>query len=281
MTAPSPLVAPEKTPPRRGRSNTGRAVDSWELVAAAQAGDREAFGQLYLRYQPMVEGFVSWRISDWATAQDLTSETFTRAWRRIDSVSDLGQGRDVGAWLITIARNLVCDQVRKSVRQRREQLAAVLPEPRPGGEREVVTPEEEVLAGLDRVEAGRAVARGLAVLSPDQRRCVELRDLRGCSIAETAAVMGRAPGAVKALHHRARLRLIQELRDTEQASTWHGRAAVGWASAAMRRMRVGHDVSGERADLRVARWHADRSAVREANADVDVAGSGVCAVGVA
>jgi RNA polymerase sigma-70 factor, ECF subfamily len=259
-----------------GAADNPAATPSWDLVAAAQRGDREAFGQLYVRYRPMVEGFVSWRVSDWAAAQDLTSETFARAWRRIDSVSN--QGRDVGAWLIIIARNLVYDQARKSARQRREQPAAVLPEPRQGVERPV-TPEQEVLAGLDRVEAGRAVARGLAVLSPDQRRCVELRDLRGCSIAETAAVMGRAPGAVKALHHRARLRLIQQLCDTEQASTWRGRAAVQWASAAMRRMRVGYDVSGERTDPRVTRWHAEQPAAREV--DTGVAGSGACAVGVA
>jgi RNA polymerase sigma-70 factor (ECF subfamily) len=269
MTAPSPLVAPEKTPPCGGRSNAGQAVDSWDLVAAAQAGDREAFGQLYTRYQPMVEGFVSWRVSDWAAAQDLTSETFLRAWRRIDSVSDQGQGRDVGAWLTTIARNLVYDQAKKSARQRREQPTAVLPEPRQGIGRQVATPEEEVLAGLDRIEAVRAVARGLAGLSPAQRRCVELRDLRGYSIAETAAVMGRTPGAVKALHHQARLRLIQQLRDSEQASTWRGRAAVGWASAAMRRMRVGHDVSGERTDPRVTRGHAERPAAGEADVDVE------------
>jgi RNA polymerase sigma-70 factor (ECF subfamily) len=204
--------------------------DSWGLVAAAQAGDREAFGQLYLRYQSMVERFVSGRVSDWAAAQDLTSETFARAWRRIDSVSDQGQGRDVGAWLTTIARNLVSNRA-ASARQRCEQPAAVLPEPRAGIGREVVTPEEEVLAGLDRVEAGRVVARGVAGLSPVQRHCIELRDLQGCSIAETAAVMGRTPGAVKTLHHRARARLTRELRDTEQANTWHGRDAVRQATA--------------------------------------------------
>ena len=203
--------------------------DSWELVAAAQAGDREAFGLLYVRYRPVIERFVSRRVSDWAEAQDLTSETFLCAWRRIDSVSDRGRGPDLGAWLSTIARHLVYHRTR-SAWQRREQPTAVLPEPRQGVQRPV-TPQEEVLAGLDRAQAHTALARGMAGLSAAQRRCVELRDLWDCSIVETAVVMGRTPGGVKALHRRARARVTRELRDIEQAGTWHGRDAVRQATA--------------------------------------------------
>lgn len=52
-------------------------------------------------------------------AEDITSETFLRALRGISSARD--QGRDVGAWLHVIARNLVADHV-KSSRYRRESL---------------------------------------------------------------------------------------------------------------------------------------------------------------
>ena len=89
---------------------TAARSDGWDLIEAAQAGDREAFGSLYSRYAPGVSRFVGSRLRDRALAEDLTSETFARALRRIDSVSD--QGRDAGAWFTTIARNLVLDHVK-------------------------------------------------------------------------------------------------------------------------------------------------------------------------
>ena len=56
--------------------------------------------------------YVLFRVGDRELAEDVTSETFLRALRRIASVSY--QGRDVGAWFVTIARNLVLDHVKSS-----------------------------------------------------------------------------------------------------------------------------------------------------------------------
>src|SRR4029450_11140113 len=83
--------------------------------------DQDAFGQLYDRYVDVVFRFVLFRVGDRPLAEDLTSETFLRALRRISSVSY--QGRDVGAWFVTIARNLVLDHV-KSSRYRLEMTTA-------------------------------------------------------------------------------------------------------------------------------------------------------------
>jgi RNA polymerase sigma-70 factor (ECF subfamily) len=91
---------------------TAVGSDGRDLIKAAQAGDREAFGCLYSRYAPGVSRFVGSRLPDRALAQDLTSETVARALRRIDSVSY--QGRDPGAWFTTIARNLITDHVTSS-----------------------------------------------------------------------------------------------------------------------------------------------------------------------
>src|SRR5919199_92495 len=96
---------------------------SWDLVAAAQAGDREAFGRLYARYAHGVARYVGHRVPDPYLAQDFTGETFARALRRIDSVSD--QGRDVGAWLTTIARNLLADHWKSHRTQRETTVAEV------------------------------------------------------------------------------------------------------------------------------------------------------------
>src|SRR5262249_60522114 len=76
-----------------------------------------AFGQLYDRYFDPVFRYIYYRVNDRATAEDFTSETFLRALRRISGITY--QGRDIGAWFITIARNIVLDHV-KSARHRLE-----------------------------------------------------------------------------------------------------------------------------------------------------------------
>jgi RNA polymerase sigma-70 factor (ECF subfamily) len=166
--------------------------NSWVLVTAAQAGDRDAFGQLYARYADGVSRFVGNRLRDRGAVEDLTSETFTRALRRIDSVAD--QGRDVGAWFTTIACNLVLDHV-KSSRHRLETVTAEITDARVSD----ASPERAVIAQ----ETTADLHRHVAALSADQQECIRRRFWEELSVAETAAAMGRGEGAVKALQHRA------------------------------------------------------------------------------
>src|SRR5699024_3674402 len=108
-----PVAAPNSSPNQGAAEPVSRALsEAWNLVHAAQAGDSAAFGQLYDRYVDTVFRYVLFRMSDRDLAEDVTSETFLRALRRISTVSY--QGRDVGAWFITIARNLVFDHVKSS-----------------------------------------------------------------------------------------------------------------------------------------------------------------------
>src|SRR3954466_6076696 len=95
-----------------GTAPVATGVDVWALVRRAQAGDADAFGELYDHYVTLVHRYAYHRVGDRALAEDVTSETFVRALRRIDSLSF--QGRDVGAWLVTIARNIILDHVKSS-----------------------------------------------------------------------------------------------------------------------------------------------------------------------
>ena len=192
---PRSVPAPRASAPPRPRPAADQ-TDVWELVRRAQAGDGEGFGQLYDRYVGVVYRFACSRVGDRATAEDVTSETFVRALRRIDSLSF--QGRDVGAWLVTIARNIVLDQV-KSSRHRLEVPTADMRD----ADRATDGPEDAVLQRLSNAELFACIAQ----LSADQRECLVLRFLQGLSVAETAAAMGKKDGAVKALQHRAVRRL--------------------------------------------------------------------------
>jgi RNA polymerase sigma-70 factor, ECF subfamily len=189
-----PGAAPEATAGAARPPEDQRAV--WELVRRAQAGDAEGFGELYDRYVDVVFRYLFHKVGDRATAEDFTSETFVRALRRIDSLTF--QGRDVGAWLVTIARNIVLDHV-KSSRHRLEVPTADMRD----ADRATAGPEETVLQRL----ADAELMAGVAKLSEDQRECLLLRFVQGLSVAETAAAMGKKDGAVKALQHRAVRRL--------------------------------------------------------------------------
>jgi RNA polymerase sigma factor (sigma-70 family) len=191
--------------------------NSWVLVTAAQAGDRDAFGQLYARYAGGVSRFVGNRLRDRGTVEDLTSETFVRALRRIDSVTD--QGPDVGTWFTTIARNLVLDHV-KSSRYRLERATAQLPEPSPA--RDDRGPEQVVIDKDTAAELHRHVAR----LPDAQQECIRRRFLRELSVGETAAAMGRGEGAVKALQHRAIVGLRASMTGDNTAPVAAVRAAA-------------------------------------------------------
>jgi len=178
------------------RPEGAEQVAVWALVERAQTGEAEAFGELYDRYADTVFRYLYHRVPDRQTAEDFTSETFVRALRRIDSLSF--QGRDVGAWLVTIARNIVRDHV-KSSRFRLEVATADMRD----ADRATDGPEDAVLQGLTNAQLLACVAQ----LGDEQRECIALRFLQGLSVAETAAAMGKKDGAIKALQHRAVKRL--------------------------------------------------------------------------
>jgi RNA polymerase sigma-70 factor (TIGR02952 family) len=172
------------------------ATDVWALVRRAQAGDAEAFGELYDHYVTLVHRYAYHRVGDRATAEDVTSETFVRALRRIDSLSF--QGRDVGAWLVTIARNIIRDQV-KSSRYRLEVSTADMRD----ADQATDGPEDAVVQLLTNEQLLSCVQQ----LGSEQQECIALRFLQGMSVSETAEIMGKKEGAIKALQHRAVRRL--------------------------------------------------------------------------
>jgi RNA polymerase sigma-70 factor (ECF subfamily) len=134
-------------------------------------------------------------------AEDLTSETFIRALRRIDSFT--WQGKDIAAWFVTIARNLITDNA-KSARFRLEVTTADMID----ADRRVDGPEREVLSHLRDTRLFEAIK----TLKPEQAECVVLRFLQGMSLAETALVIGKSEGAVKQLQLRAVRALHRELK---------------------------------------------------------------------
>jgi RNA polymerase sigma-70 factor (ECF subfamily) len=196
-----------KTPPTPGRGGgSSYTSDDPEqeriaaLVTLAQLGDGEAFGQIYDAYVDSVYRYLYYRVGSPQLAEDLTSETFVRALRRIDSFH--WQGKDIGAWFVTIARNLVADHFKSSRFKLEMSTGDILDADHTGSVNQgsVAPGTEEIV--LDRLRDAELLG-AVKQLKADQQECVVLRFLQGLSVAETADVMGRSQGAIKQLQLRA------------------------------------------------------------------------------
>jgi RNA polymerase sigma-70 factor, ECF subfamily len=186
-------------------------AQGWALVTAVQAGDREAFGRLYTRYEPQVRAFIRRRVQDVSTVEDLTSDTFLSALRGIEGVHD--QGTDVIVWLLTIAKNRVLNHLdRAHVRRETPTSDTTTGVSGVGGDvSQYGNPEQEVLAAIERAAISTAIQAGLARLCPSQRTCVRLFDLEERPLIEVMAATGRSEQGVYSTRKRARHQLAHEL----------------------------------------------------------------------
>jgi RNA polymerase sigma-70 factor, ECF subfamily len=176
------------------------------LVDLAREGDADAFGLLYDHYQASIYRFVYYRVGSVPLAEDLTSETFFRALRGMASFR--WQGKDFGAWLTTIARNLTTDHF-KAGRTRLEFATEDLSSHE--GSLDDSTGPEDPETTVVTALTNEILLAALTELPHDQQECLVMRFLQGLSIAETATVLGRSEGAVKQLQLRAVRNLARRL----------------------------------------------------------------------
>jgi RNA polymerase sigma-70 factor (ECF subfamily) len=177
-------------------------ADARELVARFQAGDVDAYGEIYRLYRNTVYFYIRRKIpTDHQLAEDLTHDTFVLALRFIGRWE--WQGKDLRAWLITIARNVVIDHF-KLARTRYETPGGV-PDSDKVDHSPEGRPESAVIEHLRNI----ALLTALTYLTQDQHACIVHRFVQGLSVAETAAAMSREEGAVKSLQVRALASLAQ------------------------------------------------------------------------
>ena len=156
---------------------------------------------LYDEHAPRLWCYVMGLTRDAARAEDVVQETLLRAWQHPEVTND--SERSAGAWLFTVARNMIIDE-RRSARFRKE----VSP-PDGSGVPEHAGPDE-VNAALDRMLIGDAVAQ----LSPEHRAVVSRSYYQGWTTTQIANDLQIPEGTVKSrLHYAVRaLRLtLQEL----------------------------------------------------------------------
>jgi RNA polymerase sigma-70 factor (ECF subfamily) len=185
------------------RQTTASVERVWELVDRAKEGDREAFDELYRLHVDAIYRYLHIRVGDSHDAEDLTTQTFLKM---LESIGRYNR-RSVpfGAWLFRIAHNLAMDHFRASRRWQPEQ---DVPEP-PGTEE----PSAEA-AAMHKI-GRQSMLRLIEGLSLDQQQVLTLKFVFNFANAEVATILGKSPGAIKSLQHRALVSLQKQLPGSE------------------------------------------------------------------
>ena len=156
--------------------------------------EQSDFDRLFEEYADAVFGYALRLVGDPDRAADIAQDTFIKAHRRLDTLTDPGAAR---AWLFRIASNTAIDEMRRHRWTRPFGTDAARyaqrPDPRPG-------PEAQVMARtLD-----HRLQIALLRLKAQQRQCLLLSDVEGMAASEIGVVMELSPGAVRTLLSRSR-----------------------------------------------------------------------------
>ena len=177
------------------------------LVRRAKEGDADAFARLYDAYIERVYRFVHYRVGERQLAEDLSADTFLKAWEHLDRYEE--RGLPFGAWLFRIARNTVIDHYR--TRKEQVQLDDVA--------YELEDPEApDVVEAVGTQLAAERVIGALDALTDAQRDVLVLKFIEGMSTATVAEVMDNRPGAIRALQMRA-LQALQTIMGVKDGAT--------------------------------------------------------------
>jgi RNA polymerase sigma-70 factor (ECF subfamily) len=180
-----------------------------ELVRQAQKSP-DAFAELYDQYYPRIFGYVLRRTANLETAQDITSETFLKALKKLWQF----QWRNISfsPWVYKIATNEVNQYFRKaeykksvSLEELQEQGFELLSPHDP--ESELIEAQEKLKQHLDFLEIQERIVR----LPAKYQEVIALRFFEKRQIKEIAEILGKREGTIKSLLHRA----VEKLRETD------------------------------------------------------------------
>ncbi len=164
------------------------------LVQRAIKRDSAAFTILYERCIDRVYRHVHYRVQSQTDTEDITQETFVKAWKAIDKYKQTGA--PFSTWLITIAGNLVADHYR-------------------GRQKNVITGDMEIYEKLPanresdpeiqaEVNFDSALIRGAVLkLDGDKQKVILMHFIDGFSYEEIARALNKSPGAIRVIQYRA------------------------------------------------------------------------------
>lgn len=165
-------------------------MEDTDLLARAQAGDKDAFGHLYEKYLDDIYHYLFYRVSNQQDAEDLTEKVFLKAWRALTKHPP--QQLSFRLWIYRIAHNVAIDYYRtRKEAVDLDQLGEL--------QSEHLKPEQIVTQN----ERNRSLLEALQRLKEEHQEVLVCRFVVELTHSETAVVMERSEGAVRILQYRA------------------------------------------------------------------------------
>jgi len=184
------------------QSVIGTETEEARLIERAVSLDGNAFGRLYDMYVDRVYRHIYYRVGKVMDAEDLTQQTFLKAWQAIDRYKKTKS--PFLAWLMTISHNLVIDFYRTRKDRAYVDAEIIVDETGPG-------PEQVIEARFEQQQVRRAILQ----LTKDQQHVILLRFSEGFRNAEIASILGKSEGAVRVTLHRG-LVALRSVLDKEE-----------------------------------------------------------------
>ncbi len=186
--------------------------DDIQLIEMTLAGDKEAFGELVVRYQDRLFGTLVQMLGSIHDARDVGQEAFLSAFEKLHTFR---KEASFYSWLFRIAYNAAMTNRRKLKRRNNSSLDANFE--RTGHEPSDPNPSIDPTHHLRSEENIQQVRHALAQLAPDYRDALLMKEMEGMKYDEIADVLDCPLGTVRSRIHRARC----ELREILERLTEH------------------------------------------------------------
>lgn len=216
----SETFAPESGPERDDNGPSGAPGDAETgvdpdaaTVAAAQAGDDQAFEQLVVKHQDRIYSNIYFMVHDRELASDLAQECFLRAYRGLSSFR--AEAR-FATWLKRISVNVTLHHFERSRAQKRSGRVFSISQATgedSEGDYEIEDPSRAPESVAIDQEHKQAILDAVGDLEPEYRMALTLRELEGYSYGEIQEALGLPIGTVKSKIFRARQILQEKLKD--------------------------------------------------------------------
>jgi RNA polymerase sigma-70 factor (ECF subfamily) len=188
-------------PGQPGAFASARATAVQDLAARARRGDDEAFRLIFERYSRPIISFIYDMVGRRELAEELTQETFVRAYR---GLSSMREDTKVSTWLFGIAKNVAREALRARRRDEShvelEDAAAHVTDERPRPDAQLLSAEFNDVVGL-----------ALAALDEDKRLVFTLKVLQQKSYEDIAEITGFTVAKLKTDLHRARAEMRRRI----------------------------------------------------------------------
>mgnify|MGYP001568028061 CR=1 FL=1 len=167
-----------------------RTGDDTQLVLRAVQRDQDAFGELYDRHVVRVYRHLYYMVGRQPEAEDLTAQTFLKAWEAIERYQV--RGAPFVSWLLRIAHNLGVSYLR-SKRETSQVHEGIV------DNKSRRDPE----AALQQTVEEEMVREAILRLREEQRQVIILRFIEDLDYREVAEIIGKSVAAIRVIQHRA------------------------------------------------------------------------------